>query len=202
MPGFKKRFNRKRRKRGKKMPIVRLIRKVIKSEAEHKYHSFNDTESNITAALPYTADVTNIGNGTDVNTRIGNIVDFEKVRIRYTLRSSINTNAYVARVYLIQSYAETDPVNLPSIEDLFPTLADSQFRYKVLYDRTFQFGLGINQVIVRDINVKKRLLPGKWASNSGQTQVMGNIVLHILTDNAELDALNSVVDSRVYFLDS
>ncbi len=201
MPAFRKRKFRRRKGRRKKMPIVRLIKKVIQNEAEHKFHIFSDITESVVKANPLILDVTNIGAGTDVNTRIGISVNFTKVKIRFTLRSDINNRAYLARVYLIQSLESEDPTALPNVEELFPPINQSLSSYKILYDRTFQFGLGINQLVSREISYSRHLQEGKWASTGGQSQVKGNIVFHVVTDNETADALNTAMESRVYYTD-
>ncbi len=201
MPRFRNRKFKSRRTRRKKMPIVKLIKKVIKNEAEHKYHILSDITSSVVEANPLILDVTNIGAGTDVNSRIGVSVNFSRVKIRFTLRSDANTNFFLARVYLVQSFESIDPVALPNVEELFPPLTQSLTSYKILYDRTFQFGLGINQIISREISFGRGLHEGKWSTTSGQSQVKGNIVFHVVTDNTVADALNTAMESRVYYTD-
>ncbi len=201
MPSFRRRVVKHRRRR-KKMPIVKLIKRVIKNESEHKYHTVQDTEPSITDSSPWLVDISNIGNGTDENTRIGNNVDFSKVRLRFALRSSTNSNTMMVRVYIIQSTTDADPNNLPNTNGLFPPLRTSLVRYKVLFDKTYQYGLGINQSIIRDVNVKRGLLPGKWATSSGDSHTMGRILFHVQTDNNNANDLNATLDSRLYFIDN
>lgn len=196
------RFRRKfKRRRKRKMPIVKLIKKVIQNQAEHKYNDQAGTQVSLVEPNPFLVNLANIGEGTSNNNRIGNNIKVASIRIRYNLQLLNSSSAYSVRVYVYQSLSDGTPQDLPNVTELWPPLEVSKINYRILYDRTHQMSLGVNENLYRDIRIKgKRIIDISFDGTSGGTN-KGQIFIHFETDNVTADELSVGLFSRLYFTD-
>ncbi len=199
----RKTFRRKTRfKRRRRMPIVKLIKKVIKSQAEHKHDDFSVNTTDLLAISPFTVGMNIIATGTSVHNRIGNDISVSNVKFRYELSLLDASETFSVRVYAIQFMDDNEPLNLPDIGDLFPTLDDSKQAYRILYDRTHQFGLGVNQNLFRTIRISgKKLIRLKYEDGGGTTPLQGNLFLVFATNNILTGKMSVQVNGRTTFTD-
>ncbi len=176
----KKRFRRRRRK----MPIVKLIKKVMLSQAEHKFKQQITVTTSVTDVAPIGVILNEVSEGATVDGRVGFVCKSSSIKIRYHLVTSTSAVIAVVRVYIIQNTTNDNAQNLPDIGELFPTIVNSEVKYNILYDRTHQMSLGIAENIY--VNLKLRKFPTnplKFDSPFGNDFVQGKIVLHVVTDN-------------------
>ncbi len=193
---FKKKFTRR-----KKMPIVRLIKKVIQNQAEHKYTNFLHQSIGIVDVAPFAVTLLDILEGTSINERVGLSIQVARIHLRYKVITA-NTNIRInVRVYVIQNHTDKDPAALPAIEAIFPTLQEAKVRYSVLYDRTHQMALGINQVIYKDIKLKAFKLKEIRYDGPGASFDIGNIKIHFLTDAVSAEDVFVSSIGRTLFTD-
>ncbi len=174
----KKRFRRRRRK----MPIVKLIKKVIQSQAEHKFRDLITPPISVTFTTPRTFIMNGLPEGTGTNARIGFAVKSSMLKIRYHIFSANSGVIANVRVYVIQNTTLNDPAVLPDVFGLFPRLEDSIVKYKVLYDRTHQISLGINEDIFVNKTFRRFPVSLKWDGPSNNDIVTGKIDLHVVSD--------------------
>ncbi len=187
--------------REKVMPIRKLVRKIIKQESEHKIHSTSGAILNLSQSNFFATTLTNIGGGTDRNTRIGNDVELQRLSLRFTMTASSSGFSGLMRVYVIQNVSDDDPQLIPDVEGLMPSLYQSKVPYKVLFDKTYQFGLGINEIIIRNIRVKIPL-NGSWFDSSGSSYTKGKVSIHFVANNPGPDQLEGGYTSKVYYTDN
>ncbi len=198
-------FRRKKtfkRRRSRRMPLVKLIKKVIISTAEKKYLPFVAMTTNLIAGTPFSGVLNIISGGSGIRDRVGNDILPNKIVLRYnmTLESS-STNALV-RVYIIQALEQDDPQDLPGVQFLMPPLADALNPYRILYDRTHQLGLGVNEILVRQIHVKgSKMSAVKYFDNIGGNFTEGRITIHFVTSNLVPDNVTAQFDSRFHYTD-
>jgi len=193
----KRRFKRRRR-----MPIVKLIKKVIKAQAEHKHIEFDVQETSLVAVSPFTVGMNIIGTGTTVHSRIGNDINVSSVKFRYELFLLDASETFSVRVYAIQFLDDILPETLPNVGELFPTLDDAKHPYRILYDRTHQFGLGVNQNIFRTVKIKgRKLIELKYEDGAGTTPLQGNLFLTFVTNNILGSMMSVQVHGRTTFID-
>ncbi len=195
----KRRFKKGRRKIG----IVKIIKKVLHSEAEHKFHDANDTSLTLTMATPsFITSLNNIAGGTDFNLRVGIKCLPSRLKIRYGINLTDAGNDFSTRVYVIQSFTDVAPSSMPDITGFMPPLRQSLVPYRVLFDRTFEQGLGISQDKFRDINIPmKKMLEMAWESSLATSQVRGLIQIHFVTSNTTAGDLSLQLFSRLYYTD-
>lgn len=196
------RFRRKRISRVRRPAVVKLIKKVIKQQAEHKYSNVT-ANGTITNAVPLEVPLNAIEAGNSAERRIGNDINISHINLRYALfLDDINTKIMV-RVYVIQSLNDVDPTNLPSeIIDLMPNLPDSVNNYRILYDKTHQMTLGINANFVRMVRLSgKKMIKTEFRDTGLFDFTKGKIAIHFITDNST--ALNVVMGlaARMVFTD-
>lgn len=194
---FKKKTFSKRRK----MPIVKLIKKVIQSSAEHKYNDQAGVQTSLLEPSPFIQSLANIGEGASNNNRIGNNITPSSIRIRYNVQLLNSSSAYSVRVYVVQSLSDGTPQDLPNITELWPPLEVSKINYRILYDKTHQMSLGVNENLYRDIRISgKRIIDISFDGTSGGTN-KGSINIHFETDNVVADEVSVSYFSRLYFTD-
>ncbi len=196
-----RRTNRRLTRRKKKMPLRKLIKKVIISQAEKKFHDLDLVEASLVAASPSTSSLCQIPQGNLVGERIGDSCDLTRLRVRFNLKViGTNQTPESIRVMVFQQLSEGLIVGIPTfIEDLWPTFNVAIFPYKVLYDRVFDMGLGINSDLVRSIslkNFKKRL-----SFKDTNDPIMGEIFIRFITDNDTADQLQMRTQTRLYYTD-
>ncbi len=200
------RFHRRKRRsngrRRRKMPIVKLIKKVLQSTAEHKYVNSSFETTSVVETTPIDIPLSTIVEGSAFDRRDGLIVTPSRLKIRFGIFNSDGAVASSVRVYVIQSMAADDPAAMPDVDLFMPPLQNSNFAYRILYDKTFQMGLGLNRNIFRNINISgKKMTKLRWGSTSGDDLTEGRIRLHVVTNSTLADdvAWNSV--HRLYFTD-
>lgn len=194
----RKRFKRRRKRR---MPIVKLIKKVIQSSAEHKYHDQAALTVSLLEPNPFIINLQNIAEGTTNNQRVGNNIKIASVRIRYNITLLNSSSSYNVRVYVVQSMADGTPQDLPNVLELWPPLEVSKINYRILYDRTHQVSLGINENLFRDIRISgKKFIMVNFDGTSGGT-LKGAFNIHFETDNQAANELGVSFESRTYFTD-
>ncbi len=192
----KRRFRRKRR-----MPLRRLIKKVIVQQAEKKFHNLLVTNTDLTTSTSTTNSLSQVPEGTGVGQHIGDNIDVTRLRFRFQIRVITGAQSPNAvRVMLFQELSNQPVVSLPvRMEDLWPTLNISLNPYRVLYDRTFDMGLGIHSDVVVDTTIKR--MQKQITFSTGLTNTMGEIFVRVITDNTVADALEFFSSSRLYFTD-
>ncbi len=199
------RFNRRKRRprrRRRKMPIVKLIKKVIQSSSEHKYVTVNFETTSVTGVNPVFQPLNIVAQGTNVSNRIGIIVKGSRLKVRFGIEQADSGASSSVRVYLIQSMTDDDPSAMPSIAGLMPPLQDSNVSYRILYDRTFQFGLGLNRNVFRTINIsRKKMIDIRWGSTTSDDFTKGKINLHVATNNQTVDEISWQHIARFYYTD-
>ncbi len=196
------RRSRRGRHRGRRMPIVKLIKKVIKQSAEHKHDDFSVDTTDLVAVSDFTVGMNIIGAGVSVHERIGNDINVSHVKFRYELNLLDANEAFSVRAYVIQFMDPDIPLVLPNIGGLFPTLDDSKQAYRILYDRTHQFGLGINRNTFTNVRISgKKLIELKFEDNNGTTPLMGNLLLTFTTNNILAGKMSVQVEGRTTFTD-
>ncbi len=196
------RRTRRGRHRGRRMPIVKLIKKVIKQSAEHKHDDFNVNTTDLVAVAPFSVGMNIIGTGDSVHGRIGNNISVSHVKFRYELNLIDANDAFSVRAYVIQFMDPDIPLDLPGIGDLFPTLDDSKQAYRILYDRTHEFALGIHRNTFTSVRISgKKLIELKFEDTNGTTPLMGNLFLQFVTNNIETNKMSVQVNGRTTFTD-
>ncbi len=199
------RFNRRKRRSGRrkrKMPIVKLIKRVIHSTAEHKYVNSSFDTTSVTESAPIDIPLTTIVEGSAFDRRDGLIVTPSRLKIRFGIFNSDGAVASSIRVYVIQSMDNTDPSAMPDVELFMPPLQNANFAYRILYDRTFQLGLGLNRNIFRNINIRgKKMSKLRWGSTAGDDLTEGRIRLHVVTNSTLADDIAWTSVHRLYFTD-
>lgn len=199
------RFHRRKRRRTRrrKMPIVKLIKKVIHSSAEHKFNDFAFNATNVQDIAPVvTNGITDILQSVGIDDRIGLRVTPSRLKVRFGIQDNDSGGAINVRVYIVQNLASQNPNNMPVVGDLFPPLLAANNRYRVLYDKTFQFGLGLNRRIFREFNISGRKLAQMyWSSSAGNALELGRINLHVETNNTVFDDVSFQLVTRLYYTD-
>ncbi len=194
--------SRRGRRRSRRMPIVKLIKKVIKQSAEHKHDDFQVNTTSLVGSSDFTVGMNIIGTGASVHQRIGNDINVSHVKIRYDIFCSDANAALNVRVYAIQFMDADQPLALPAVGELFPTLDDSKQAYRILYDRTHEFALGIHRNVFTSVRISgKKLIELKFEDTMGTTPLQGNLFLVFTTNNADSDILSVVVNGRTTFTD-
>ncbi len=199
MPKFSRR--RKRRFRRKKMSLRKVIKKVIISQAEKKFHDLVIGDTSLENATPFINFLSQIPVGTSSSQRIGDNVDTVRLRLRYNIRSiAAGQSQASVRVMVFQQLGD-DAIKLTpqDVEQLWPVFKDAETPYKVLHDRTYDMGLGIHSDVTTDITIRSMK---KQISYSGTTTIMGELVFRVITDNVDTDALALLACSRLYYTDS
>lgn len=128
----RKRMSRRRKNAKPKVtaPVASFVKKQINKNIETKYNNFELSAVPI-ADTPYKAVLNNLGQGTANNTRVGNSVRFQGVKLRYSIAVA-DTYNYV-RVYLLWSKNDVNASLLPSH---LGVLSKDRQNFKILYDRT------------------------------------------------------------------
>lgn len=145
MATHKRRRFYKRKVKGKKS-VVKVVKKVLRSYAENKYHDFTVTAT--MTNTPVINEIMNVTQGTTDVTRIGDAVELIRGEIRFSvLAQSTAANVHPCRVLIFQWFENTVPVigniltNAAAGVATVSSYAMDYFRkhvqFKVLYDRTF-----------------------------------------------------------------
>ncbi len=195
-----RRFRNKRRHKRRKMPIVKLIKKVIKSSAEHKFKSLLGSTASLVESTAFSTILTNVAQGTARNERIGNNISLAKLRIRYSFNLLSAGAVNTCRMYVFQQIDEGLPEDLPGVFDLWPPLDKALHRYRILADKTFEMGLGVHQELVREITIPGSKLVDASYQGSG-SELLGVIRLQFETSNNTADTVSVNFDSRLYWTD-
>ncbi len=200
---YKSKFKRRNKSyRRRKMPIVKLIQRVINSNTEHKYNSTNSDNTVLTGIAPFDIILNGIPQGTDVAERAGLIVNSSRLSLRYRIQLTNSNAEYVVRVYVIQSMSDVDPIQMPGVDDLMPTLRDAKNSYRILYDRTHELSLGIHQDMRVNVKVPgKRMIDCRFDDSSLLDFTKGKIKLHFVTDNDTAGDILVGSFSHFYFTD-
>ncbi len=195
----KRRFRRRRRR---KMPIRKLIKKVINSSAEHKYNTESEDFTSLTVSTPHIDVLSVVSQGAAVQDRIGLIVTPARLRVRYNIQLNDSNAEASVRVFIIQSMEKNNPSNLPDTFTLMPTLRDAEFSYRILYDRSHEFSLGIHQDIRQEVSIPgKRMADVRWGSTTSTDFNKGAIFIHFVTDNTIADTIQGGWHSHFYYTD-
>ncbi len=206
MPRFKRRFRKRRRHRRAKKGMVKLIKKVIRSEAEQKFFEQFLSGSGITQVSKFQSSLTDISQGLEEFDRIGVELQPDKLNLRFHLFLTSNPNIPVAaRVYIIQNMVDDIPQALPTaLVSVMPNLVQSRVPYRILYDRTFDMSLGgnnqnINRTVIIPSSKMKNI---KWEGSSSTIYTQGQITFHVITDTVIVDFLDLSVDYRLIYHDT
>lgn len=123
--------------------------------------------------------------------------------LRYQIIRDPNLGGPVSvRCFVIESLDENDPDALPGIPvALFPTLSQSNSRYKVWYDRCHDMSSNVheNVNVFKRINLKKHQIRMDGISN---VFLKGKLVVYFVTDNPTTNAIAIDVEHRVIYNDS
>ncbi len=196
----KKRFRRRRRHK-RKMPIVKLIKKVIQSQAEHKYKNFNVPATGIDSSGNLAISLFSITQGIDRDERIGNDVKFASLKIRYRVDLLDSSDTLNCRIHLVQNVDNTSPSNLPEVGELFPKLNESVVKYRVLFDKTHQLSLGINESIYRNLTIRKFPVKTKYTNPVGNSFDTGDVFMRVYSDDPTAGNLVFSMDYRITWTD-
>ncbi len=198
----KRRMNKRHSKKG----MVKLIKKVIRSEAEQKFFEQTLSGSGITEASNFVSSISDIEQGTNFFDRVGVEAQPDKINLRFHLRLSSNPGIPIsARVFIIQNMVDDDPNALPTnVVSLMPNLVQSVDPYRILFDRTYDMSLGGNH---QDINQivripASRLKNIKWTGSNPTVYTQGQIKFHVITDTIILDFLDVDINVRLIFHDT
>ncbi len=204
MPRFK-RFKRRRRSHRPKKGMVKLIKKVIRSEAEQKFFEQFLSGAGITEVSKFTSSLTDISQGLEEFDRIGVELQPDKLNLRFHLFLTSNPGIPIsARVYIIQNMVDDIPQALPTaLVSIMPNLVQSRVPYRILYDRTFDMSLGSHQSINRTVRIPaSKMKPIKWEGSSSTIYTQGQITLHVITDTVIVDFLDLSVSYRLIYHDT
>ncbi len=204
MPRFKRFKRRHRRTRRPKKGMVKLIKKVIRSEAEQKFHEFFATDTNITDANSANRTITVVPQGVGFGDRIGIEFQPDLLNIRFHLRLLSNPKPISARVFIIQNMVDDNPQNIPTtMGQLMPNLQQSVVPYRLLYDKSFDMSLGARSEINVQLRIRgSRMKSVKFTGSGTTVYTQGKILFHIITDNDVADILTNDLNSRLVFHDT
>lgn len=196
----KKRYNNRRKRR--KLPLVKLIKKVIDSNAEHLYNTATGVTITLSTGLPFIGSLAGIQQGTDVDDRSGIIVKPTRLRMRYRLTLVAPGIVASVRVYIIQNMTDVDPLGLPDTDDLMPTLKQAKNAYRILYDRTHELSLGIHQDLRQEVYIKgSKMIELRFDGASANDFTRGDIHFNFVTDHPEINEIEASFQSHLYFTD-
>jgi len=198
------RFHRRKRRpaRRRKMPIVKLIKKVIQNSAEHKFVDSSFSTGSVEFVSPVKVILNTITETAGFNGRTGIIVKPSRLKIRFGIKNADGAVASSVRVYVIQSMDNTDPSAMPIMSVLMPPLKDSNFAYRILYDRTWQFGLGLNRNVFKTIIIPgKKMIDCRWGSTSGTDLTEGRLNIHVVTNSTVASDVSYEHVARFYYTD-
>ncbi len=194
----RKRFT-KRKFTKRRAPIVKLIKRVIQSQAEHKYRDDSAQQTSLVAS-PFETFLNNIAQGAGRGARIGNDIKPSMLHLRFSIELLIAGEINNVRVYLYQNLEAAKPLQLPTIGTLWPPYEVALSRYKILYDKTFEMSLGVNQNIFRNIRIpgsKMRTIEFEGTGSS----LAGTLHIVFVTNNVTIDAVSVEYESRLYYTD-
>lgn len=198
-----RKFRRKHiRRRKRRMPIVKLIKKVITSQAEHKYFDQTGNSTSLEESLPFVLQLNQVFQGTQFKDRLGVVVNPTRLKVRYQIvldDAGIDTQV---RVYVIQDLQQLNPDSMPSVLGFMPPLTESLRTYRILYDRTHELSLGVLQNHTFKINIKgPKMINTHWSDNVSTNIIKGRIRLFFVTKNTEINKVSVSFVSRFYFTD-
>ncbi len=199
-----KRFHRKnRRKPSSKRGLVRLIKKVITSEAEQKFREDFNINTNI-GVSGIERVLTAVPQGVNFGDRVGVEYQPDLLNLRFHLRLSSNPKPISARVYIIQNMVDTTPTSLPTnMATLMPNLLQSTVPYRILYDKSFDMSLGARSDINVQIKIPShKMISVKFTGSGDNLYSQGKIIFTIITDNDVDDILSNSLSYRLVFHDT
>ncbi len=202
-----KRFRRRRmNKRHSKKGMVKLIKKVIRNEAEQKFFEQFLSGAGITASSNFVSSLTDIGQGTNFFDRVGVEIQPDLLNLRFHLFLASNPGIPIsARVFIIQNMVDDNPAALPTnVVSLMPNLVQAMVPYRILYDRTFDMSLGgDHQSINKTVRIPaSRLKHIKWTGSATTIYTQGKIQFHVITDTIITDFLDLNISYRLIFHDT
>lgn len=201
--GYAMRKRRYRPRYRKKKQFKKAVAKVLYSLAEHKWIQGNASSTSLTFLLPLASTMNLIFPGNPESGRIGAKMTMLSLALRYQIIKDPNLGGAInVRCYVVESLEENDPANLPgSPIGLFPTLSQSNSRYKVWYDRCHDMSSNVNENIVvkKRIPLKKHQIRMDGLTN---TFLRGKLVIFFVTDNTIANNIAIDVDHRVIYNDS
>lgn len=200
-----RRFRRKRktrRGRRKRGPMVKLIKKVIQSQAEHKYIQFITADTSIVVSGNDQFRLTPVAEGTSRDDRIGNNIKVSAIKGRFHIRTADSGVINNVRVYIIQNSTDLVPSDLPGIGDLFPLINEAGLSYKILYDRTFQMSLGIREnAYVNYFISGRKLSMVKFEGAIASTFDKGEVIMFVVSDSIVADDITFSAVHRCMYTD-
>ncbi len=201
MPTFPHRKRSFRRRPRAKKSLRKVIKAVITSQAEKKFHNLIISNSDLVNATPFTNSLSQVPQGNLVSQRIGDNIDTVRLRLRYNIKSvGTGQTPESVRVMVFQQLSNGTVIGIPEdIQNLWPTLNVSIDAYKVLFDRTYDMGLGVHSDFTGDITIRN--MQKQLTFSTGDTNIMGEIFLRVITDNDTMGNLQFLAESRLYYTD-
>ncbi len=197
------RFRRKTVSRNRRPSVVKLIKKVIKQQAEHKYQNTVGGSINITDSIAFQAPLNAVSSGSSAENRIGDDLTITHINLRYNIFLADANTKNLVRVYIIQSLNDDAPLLLPGTPvALMPNLPDAVNNYRILYDKTHQMSLGINVNILRMVRLSgKKMIKTEFRDVGLMDFTKGRIDIHFITDNETTDNVSLSFQARMVFTD-
>ncbi len=196
-------FRRKTVSRKRRPSVVKLIKKVIKQQAEHKFQNITGGSASLTDIAPFVGALNAVANGNTAETRIGDDINVTHINLRYNLFLDDANTKNLVRVYVIQSLNDDPPLALPDTPvALMPNLPDAINNYRILYDKTHQMSLGINVDIIRMIRLNGRKMIKTEFRDVGLLDfTKGRIDIHFITNNIVTNNIQMSFQARMVFTD-
>lgn len=206
MPYKKYRMVKRRRYRPRykrKKQFKKAVARVLYSLAEHKWIQGLASATSLTTLTPLESTMNLIFPGNPESGRIGTKMTMLNLAFRYQIHIDPNlAQTLNVRVYIIESLEELDPANLPASPlGLFPTLTQSNSRYKVWYDRSHDMSPNVHEDIVvsKRVALKKHQIRMDGLTN---TFLRGKLRIFFVTDNSTANAVAVECEHRVIYNDS
>lgn len=169
MPGYKRRYRRKRKRRGnyrrkKKRTLASKVKAIQKRVYENINECWKDNTVTMSASaggtvFPDFCALSNISQGTDPDQRIGNKITLKKIQMKGLVQVAIGDIYNEIRMIIFSTTDATGNGNTPSVSEILQpggpgAVADmysfyrkqSPIKFKILYDTVFKLSNALQNV--------------------------------------------------------